>query len=133
MRKIDCNDLSDFARADFFDSRDVQARIDELESDVEDDAPDEQMPLAEMKDELVALNAFRDESEGYSGDKFRDGITFIADSYFEQYAREFAEEIGAIDDDAKWPATCIDWSAAAHELQHDYASIELDGNTFWYR
>ena len=61
------------------------------------------------------------------------GLQLIADSYFETYAREFAEDIGAISGDERWPATCIDWEKAASELQYDYSSVEFDGETYWYR
>jgi len=147
MRNAD-KELSDFASDDVFDSRDMQARIDELESDIEDRESDDTSIGAEldadalelmreeleaMKDELAALIEFRDEVEGYASDKFRDGITFIADDYFETYAEEYADDIGAIDRNASWPLSHIDWTAAADELKVDYTSVELDGNTFWYR
>lgn len=61
------------------------------------------------------------------------GLQLIADSYFETYAREFAEDIGAISGDERWPATCIDWEKAASELQYDYSSVDFDGETYWYR
>lgn len=61
------------------------------------------------------------------------GLQLIADSYFEEYARELAEDIGAISGDERWPATCIDWEKAAGELQYDYSSVEFDGETYWYR
>jgi len=61
------------------------------------------------------------------------GLQLIADSYFETYAREFAEDIGAISGDERWPATCIDWEKAASELQMDYSCVDFDGETYWYR
>lgn len=65
--------------------------------------------------------------------EWNSGLQLIADSYFETYAREFAEDIGAISGDERWPATCIDWEKAASELQYDYSSIDFDGETYWYR
>ena len=38
----------------------------------------------------------------------------------EDFAQQMAEETGAIDSDASWPQTCIDWEQAAHELMWDY-------------
>jgi len=38
------------------------------------------------------------------------------------FAQEFADQIGAIDGDAQWPQTCIDWDQAARELMYDYGS-----------
>jgi len=59
--------------------------------------------------------------------------TLINDAYFEEYAQRLAEDIGAINDSMQWPSSCIDWERAAHELQHDYSSVEFDGVTFWYQ
>lgn len=116
--------LDDFRRADVFDSRAVIERIEELESL---DAPDEDEAA-----ELVTLRAFADEADGYIDD-WKYGEAFIADSYFEDYARELADDIGAIDSNATWPLTYIDWPAAADALKEDYTSIDLDGMTFWAR
>lgn len=61
-------------------------------------------------------------------------VTLIADSHFEDYAREFAEDLGLMDKmSTSWPHNCIDWEKAARELQVDYSSIEFDGHDFWYR
>lgn len=38
----------------------------------------------------------------------------------EDFARQFADDIGAIQDDCSWPYTCIDWEWAARELMYDY-------------
>lgn len=83
-------------------------------------------------DELHALKAFRDEFENYCSD-WRHGETLIRDSYFTEYAQELADDIGAINRDAAWPANCIDWAKAARELQMDYTSGEFDGVTYWAR
>lgn len=56
--------------------------------------------------------------------------TLIHDSYFEQYARDLADDIGL---PAGWPADYIDWEAAANALQRDYRSCEYVGQTYWYR
>jgi hypothetical protein len=87
--------------------------------------------------ELKTLTALLDNLKGYGGDhKWRGnwypGI-MVRDSFFEDYARDFAEGIGAVNDDAGWPATCIDWEAAAKELQQDYSTVEYESTTYWYR
>ena len=52
----------------------------------------------------------------------------IEDAYFgeyssdESFAREFAENIGAMQDSSSWPYTCIDWEQAANELMFDFSS-----------
>jgi len=60
-------------------------------------------------------------------------VTLIRDSYFENYAQELADGIGAINSDARWPNNCIDWARAARELQADYTSVDFDGETYWCR
>lgn len=61
------------------------------------------------------------------------GATLVRDSYFEDYARELAEDCGLIQRDAHWPNDCIDWERAARELQMDYTSVEFDGVEYWVR
>ena len=51
---------------------------------------------------------------------------------FTDYAQELAEDIGAIDRDAKWPVYCIDWERAARELKMDYASVRVNGTTYYF-
>jgi hypothetical protein len=114
---------------DVIDTRDVIARIEELR-DMEgergaDWGPDE-------ADELANLEALQEEAEGYCAD-WHHGATLIRDSYFERYAQELADDIGAIPRDAGWPCTCIDWEQAARELQMDYTSVEFGGVTYWVR
>ena len=46
----------------------------------------------------------------------------------EDFAWEFANEIGAIGKNVSWPYTCIDWEQAAKELMYDYC--ESDGHYF---
>lgn len=82
-------------------------------------------------DELAALEALADEAEGY-GD-WADGATLIHAEYWEDYVRELAEDIGAIDRNASWPHTCIDWKAAAEEFEADYMTVEFDGVTYYMR
>lgn len=108
--------------AEMFDSRDVTERIDYLVDKADDVGLDE-----EEKDELRILNELREEA----GDAFGYGMTFVSDDYFEQYAKQFAEDIGAVNDSNRWPTTCINWEQAALELQQDYTSYNLQGTTYW--
>lgn len=130
---------------DILNSKDIEDRIDELEAErgaLVDDLADN--PTGEAKqaladwdasdeaEELRKLKAFRDELEPYCED-WHHGETLIRDSYFKEYAQEFAEDIGAINRDAQWPNNCIDWNKAARELQMDYTSGDFDGVTYWAR
>lgn len=148
---------------DVIDSRDVIARIEELEGEREalDDAfttayedwqaiprgddGDAEAHAAQIRaerdlnnwddeyaDELRILKALADEASGYAAD-WQHGETLIRDSYFKDYAQELAEDIGAIDNNASWPLTCIDWDQAARELRMDYSAVDFDGITYWIR
>mgnify|MGYP001766184995 CR=1 FL=1 len=135
-------------RDDVIDSRDVIERIKELTEEKEaleealEEAQEAETKLEEAKEELKcweedygeelkALESLQEQAEGYSDWEY--GETLIRDSYFEEYAQELAEDIGAIDPDAKWPLNHIDWEAAAGELQMDYASVDFDGVEYWIR
>jgi hypothetical protein len=81
--------------------------------------------------EFTVLSALAAEGEG-CGD-WAHGETLIRESYFEDYARQAAEDIGAIDPKAGWPLHCIDWEWAARELKMDYSGIDFDGVTYYVR
>lgn len=61
----------------------------------------------------------RNIDEAYSG-SFKDD---------EEFAEDFAEQVGAIDRDTKWPMNCIDWEQAAKELMYDYS----EHNGYYFR
>lgn len=113
---------------DVFDIRDVIERYEELEENECDD---------DEKDEFNEIKSFLESVEGNGGDqKWRGSwypVSFIRDSYFEEYAEELAEDTGAISRDMQWPLNCIDWEQATNELKVDYSSVEIGGTTYWYR
>jgi hypothetical protein len=139
---------------DVIDSRDVIARIEELEGErdsfeidaemepdtisiiMESDTDASRVEWAIQNEddakELKALTELAEEAEDYASD-WRYGETLIRDSYFEDYARDLAEDIGAIKEDASWPNNFIDWEAAREALKQDYTSVEFDGVTYWVR
>lgn len=125
---------------DVIDSRDVISRIDELESEVDDlylDGWDDDTEQSDGDDEdaigqLRILLALQEEAEPYAAD-WRHGETLIRDSYFEEYAQQLAEDIGAVDRDANWPLNRIDWEAAADDLKVDYTTVDFDGVEYWIR
>jgi len=47
----------------------------------------------------------------------------------EDFARETADSIGAVDKNASWPMNCIDWEQAAKELMYDYS----EANGYYFR
>lgn len=87
--------------------------------DLDEDDPE----VAELFEEL----------RGYAGDDPNDGVTLIPANDFKNYARDFAEEIGAISNEVAWPYTCIDWEHAADELAIDYTEVEFRNTTYLYR
>jgi hypothetical protein len=114
---------------DVIDSREVIARIEYLQSVQEDESDGLGEDEAE---ELANLISLQNEAEGYSPD-WQYGSTLIHADYFEIYARELAEDIGAIDPKASWPLSFIDWEAAADALQEDYTEVDFGGESYWIR
>lgn len=129
--------------ADVIDVRDIIARVLELRD--ERDEYNEKMGSPDAWDgvhdgepeELAMLEGILSELAGYGGDEEFEGdwypVQLIAESYFQEYAQELAEDCGMVDTSARWPMNCIDWEQAARELQIDYGSIEIRGSTYWYR
>jgi hypothetical protein len=128
---------------------DITDRVDELRSDLQDviDEAGNNDPAGNQRvgawrggddgQELTALESLLSELRGYGGDHQWEGDWYpamlIADSYFEDYAQELAEDCGMVTEGASWPNNCIDWERAARELQGDYSSITVDGSEYWYR
>lgn len=132
---------------DLIDSRDVIARIDELTDerdawieDVEENggefdmSPETDWHNANTEEgcELDALQALADEAAGYAPD-WQHGEALIRYSYFTEYAEQLAGDIGAVDRNADWPLSFIDWDAAAEALQQDYTEVDFDGVAYWVR
>ncbi|WP_331694606.1 hypothetical protein [Pandoraea sputorum] len=134
---------------DVIDSRDVIERIEELREVLEDAHEAQDITLSFdywLQDEANAtaagvndewsehrkLTELAEQAEGYAAD-WNHGETLIRDSYFEDYARELAEDCGMVNPNAGWPNNCIDWAQAASELQQDYTAVEFDGVTYWIR
>ena len=132
--------------ADVIDVRDIIVRVLELrdERDERDEynekmgSPDawDGVPDGEP-DELNMLEDILSELAGYGGDEEFEGdwypIELVADSYFQEYAQNLAEDCGMVDTNARWPVNCIDWEQAARELQMDYSCIIIYDTTYWYR
>jgi hypothetical protein len=126
---------------DTLDVRDIIARVEELEDERDAIDEDDADALAEWKtendEELDELTELLSDLKGYGGDEQWRGDwypgTLIRDSHFRDYAEELADDIGAVDSNASWPMTCIDWDQAARELRQDYSAVEYGSVTYWYR
>lgn len=108
---------------DIIDSGDVRNRIEEL-TDAESLDDGETEELAALRDLWIELECVSTEAVQY-------GDVLVRDSYFVDFAQQLAEDTGAVNDNAQWPYTCIDWGEAARELQYDYSSVDFDGETYW--
>ncbi len=142
------------------DTRDLQERLDELESlrdavtEAQDELTEAGIPAGTMRSEIPAdflplieaLDAAKDEFgedeqeelaelENLASEisEFRHGEQMIPVRDFEEYAQELAEEIGAIPRDTAWPCTCIDWEQAARELKMDYTEVTYQGEDYYVR
>ena len=118
--------------ADVTDSRDIIARIERVESDL-DQARIDGGDTTDMEAELKALEAFAEEASEYAPD-WHYGETIIHEDYFMQYAQELSDELSLGDGAmAQWPFVHIDWEAAAGQLKMDYSDVEFDGVTYYIR
>lgn len=123
---------------DIIDSRDVIARIEELEglkeeARVSDMAPLDRVAFSDPEAaELESLKKLAAEGDGV--DDWEYGACLIRDSHFIDYAQELAEDLeGSGIREAQWPYRHIDWERAADELKQDYTAVEFDGVTYWAR
>ena len=118
---------------DVIDSRDVIARIEELRTERDEVDTFAAWDASEAGDELRALEALADKAS--SSPDWEYGETLIRDSYFQTYAQELADDIGAVDRNATWPNNCIDWEWAVRDLKFDgeYFAADFDGVQYWLR
>jgi len=81
-------------------------------------------------EEHKQIGELRDEIYGW-----KDGVTLVKDSHFEEFAEDEADQLGYFQNGDKndWPYNCIDWSRAADQLRSDYSEVEFDGETYLYR
>lgn len=47
----------------------------------------------------------------------------------DDFTQNMANELGAIEENPKWPYTCIDWERASNDLMYDYC----DDNGHYFR
>lgn len=130
-------------RAAVIDVRDIIARVLELRD--ERDEYNEKMGSPDAWDgvpdgepeELAMLEGILSELACYGRDEEFDGdwypLELVADSYFQEYAQNLAEDCDMVDTNARWPMNCIDWEQAARELQMDYSYILIHDSAYWYR
>jgi len=108
---------------DVIDSRDIIARIGELEGIDEPDGSE--------KEELKALKALAEECEEYASD-WTYGETLIRRSYWVDYVEELMQNIGVLPKGIPW-YIAIDWETTARNIEQDYASVDFDGIEYLIR
>ncbi len=142
MNILDSRDLAK-RLAELIDLRDVLTELqDELKARQDEEHP-EANAMQEIESKIADAEADfgTDEAaelaelEGLESDvsEWSDGATLIDASDFVKYAQELADDIGAIDRDAKWPLNHIDWEAAAKELEQDYTTVTYLGTDYLVR
>lgn len=115
---------------DILDSREIIARIEELEAQKAESEESYDWDDYADQDELDALYALAEEAD--SAEDWEYGATLIRDSYFQDYAEQLAEDIGYLDGD-KIMYNFINWERWAEYIQSDYFSVDFDGVTYWVR
>ena len=117
-------DLSDLAKT----YADLEARESDADNPLDDD---ERAELADLRSLAADLGV----PDAYSMERYaRDESLLIEEGRsFEEYAEQLADDIGAIDRDAKWPVNCIDWEKAARELAYDYSTVTYGGTNYLIR
>lgn len=134
---------------DIIDSRDVIARIDELEGelrdleDAADDAADDSARAAEILaeihawrtgeegQELAALQALAAEASQYADD-WQHGATLVSLDYWPTYAMEMVRDMGDLPKNLP-DYIVIDWEATAGNLEVDYTEVDFGGVTYLVR
>lgn len=121
-------EYTDYEYADVIDSRDLIETAEEVREYL---ASDEGRDDDDARAWLVAF----EELDGAGITDFEYGATLIRESYFVEYARELAEEIGVVPDTdgSGWPLYCIDWEWAARDLQVDYSVVSAFGVDWFVR
>ncbi len=121
---------------DVIDSRDVIARIEELNTllDGEEDNTD----YDDVHNELEILTKLQEEAEASPDWEY--GETLIRKDYFVTYIKELIDDCYPIPDEIKnrsgeWPYRHIkiDYEAAADEAKYDYIEVDFDGVTYFIR
>lgn len=123
---------------DLIDSRDIIARIEELETCLQDHTEDPNGGHWSDEDaaELAALQALAEEAE--CAPDWSYGETLIRRSYFVDYTEQLINDCYELPKEVnsgQWPYRhmTIDYEAAARELEHDYTSVDFDGVEYLIR
>jgi hypothetical protein len=105
--------------------------------------PDEEEPEApEAPDELEEFDSDKKElletlealKEDMDLRRWHDGVAFVNESYFEEFAKNEAEELGYLANVKGNPLEdCIDWEKWADKVKDDYSTADIGSSMFYYR
>jgi glutaredoxin-related protein len=113
---------------DFLDIRDIIERFEELEGTYDTERNEEDSNQQE------SLRTLLEDLRGFGGDhEWRQDwypVTLIHEDHFTDYCQKYYEECGLIARDC--PAV-IDWEETADQMKIDYAEVDFDGQTYYYR
>jgi hypothetical protein len=141
--------VRDFSNtSDVIDSRDIIARIEELQ-DAMDEAKENEEDDHELvtmedgkevyltddfnEDDYRELKTLKDlEEEASANPDWKYGECLIHESYFVDYCQQLCEDVGAIPRDVP-SYIVIDWEATAENLKQDYYEVDYDGETYLVR
>ena len=143
----------------YLDTRDLDKRLDELESleyaykDAQEEFKEAQKDYDEdhndqtderLADAIISLKeaeeAFTEEEEAELKElrdlrdeisEWRHGETLIPEDEWVEYVEELAKEIGAIGENADW--IVVDWEETAENLAQDYAIVTYQGQDYYVR
>ena len=142
MRRI-CDkwtDLSDISGEDVLDTRDLDAKLDELESlqsdyddceDLDEDGVKTVEPLDVVSAQMLkALRELKDEVGGW-----HHGTGLIRETYWREYCQQLADDMGYTGGDRNSNPLLdyVDWDQWADALTADYSVAEINGVTFYWR
>lgn len=130
---------------DTIDSRDIIARIEELENELEELQEDPNTEYLETCEavkkwhesdagiELKELQALAAECEGYSD--WQHGETLIRQDYFVQYITELIGDCYELPKMEGWPMQYLtmDYEAAAEAAEQDYALVSFGDQDYFIR
>lgn len=114
-------------RTDFLDNTCAEAKLDELD-DGYDELREESTAIWEKQtDEGREWRTLTDVLE-----EMGDADYLVSERYFPKYIKETLEDCGDIPRNFPWYIE-IDWDATAENVKSDYSELEWDGHTYLYR
>lgn len=121
------------------DSRDVIARIEELEAEQESSIEDEHDGSWDNTDEAKELDGLRElAAEASDSPDWQYGEALIHEDYFTKHIEELIDDCYQMpkemnSGDWPWRHVQIDYEAAAQEAKADYMEVDFDGQTYLIR